>query len=351
MRDGQTWPVIFSTGYNNPGTVDAYSLYPVANPQYSPPMQTYWHQIGSNLLHSQNTGAILSAATSSDGRVGAVVRDRFNNNDLYNLAVVGSSSSGFGSTMSGVKAIDFSSTGTLIKGTMNTIPGWLAPSTLVDIAVSPMGDLGAIDKGGYYYQKIAWTGQWGAQTYLDLPDSPSHADLAMDSLGRPHVVSTLNTGDGPFLVASDFDLINEQWTSQTLNTFPVSTYLGATVAADSLGGVGAAWVENEGTYGALKYAYSDGSGGWNVSEVTTGVYNSLTMNYENLPPDQRVGLAFDANDFPVISFVAEGGYGSSIWLAYDPVAVPEPSTLLLAASGVLMLLVAGKSRLRRLLDK
>ena len=59
MGDGQTWPVIFSQ--DNSSFVQAYSLYPVINPQ----TQTYWQQIGSNLLYNPGNG-ILSAASSSD---------------------------------------------------------------------------------------------------------------------------------------------------------------------------------------------------------------------------------------------------------------------------------------------
>jgi hypothetical protein len=50
-----------------------------------------------------------------------------------------------------------------------------------------------------------------------------------------------------------------------------------------------------------------------------------------------VGLDFDAENYPVISFLAStsGGWGSTadIWIAYDPIVVPEPSAVVLAAAG------------------
>ena len=64
------------------------------------------------------------------------------------------------------------------------------------------------------------------------------------------------------------------------------------------------------------------------------------LSYEDIPSEQTPGLAFDANDFPVISFVTNT---NQIWMAYDPV-IPEPSTALLLVSG---LLVVGFSRRRR----
>jgi hypothetical protein len=343
MRDGRTWPVIFSPSLTGPG-ISAYSLYPVLNPSMTMMQPTYWHQVGSNLLYSSSgSDSILSAATSSDGRVGAVARY----NDYFadqSAAVIGGSRIGFGAAMSGVRAIDFDSQGNLVKGTANTIPMTLFSGRLVDIAVSPMGDLGAIDDQGYYYQKMSWTGSWGRFAGLQ---PTVHADLAMDSLGRPHVVSQSPSTGG--LIASDFDVMGGTWTSQILASSISSIYFGATVAADSRGNIGAAWVQDVGGAFAVEYAQK-GKDGWFTHEVTTGVYNPWYGGCDSVASQQRVGLAFDANDFPVISFVAGSG---NIWLAYDPPStVPEPCSLMLLATGaVVTLLIAGKSRLRRLLGK
>lgn len=343
MRDGKTWPVIFSYDYYSPNSVSAYSLYP-AGVSPSLPISSYWHQIGGGLLanYSGGSNGILSAATSPMGSIGAVTRSLDFLDSYGSLAVVGSSTTGWGASMSGVRAIDFNTQGGLVKGTLGTIassPSGSSPVAIVDIAVSPTGEIGVVDQEGYYYQKMAWTGAWGATKINQT--ATAFSDLAMDSLGRPHVVSSLGTSA---LVASDFDVMSGCWTSQTLGA---STMLGATVAADDLGGVGAAWVQDFGSgYGKLMYAYKkDALTGWATHEVTAGLSAS-----DLVTPNQRVGLAYDANDFPVISFVTGCG---NICLAYDPpTAVPEPSSLvLLAVGGMFMLLVVGKSRVRRLLGK
>jgi len=83
------------------------------------------------------------------------------------------------------------------------------------------------------------------------------------------------------------------------------------------------------------YAYNDGVNGWDITGVTT----DFELDW------QRVGLAFDANDVPVISFLAGTGSTRQIFLAYDPVATPEPSTmLLLAAAGATWLAVRRSRR-------
>ncbi|MEN6367031.1 MAG: PEP-CTERM sorting domain-containing protein [Thermoguttaceae bacterium] len=344
MRDGQAWPVIFAIDATDGGSVNAYSLYSTANSLTG----TFWHQIGKNLFPTMGTSS-LSAATSSTGQIGVVVNSRMSGTS--SAAVVGSSSTGFGASMPGVMAIAFDSHGNLIKGTADTLPSSFCPGNLLDIATSPTGDLGAIDDTGRYYQRLAWTGKWtGGDTFK--PQSTNYlcnADLAMDSLGRTHIVGSYDTANGMQLIASDFDIING-WTTQTL-TSSDGLYFGATLAADSLGGVGAAWVQSSGSCTELMYAYKDGGDGWTIREVTTGLWNSNLMNWENVQPSQKVGLAFDANDLPVISFLAGSGWGNNnIYLAYDPVSAPEPSTLLmLAAAGTLWF--ARKSWLRRALGK
>ena len=101
------------------------------------------------------------------------------------------------------------------------------------------------------------------------------------------------------------------------------------------------------------YAYENGNGVWRTNPVTESVFNTYTNSMDSLISGQRVGLAFDANNYPVISFVAGGSTdGNSIYLAYDPTVVPEPSTLaLLAAGGALLLSAAGRLRRRRLAGK
>jgi hypothetical protein len=114
--------------------------------------------------------------------------------------------------------------------------------------------------------------------------------------------------------------------------------VGVSIAGDSKGGVGAAWVQYNQSKGAqLMYAYKDGNNDWYSQVITSSIYNPISGS---LFMAQRAGLAFDANDLPVISFVA----GGKIWVAYDPVTVPEPSVMLLLASGGMFVLL---SRLKK----
>ena len=350
MRDGGVWPVIFS--YDGTYNVQAYSLYPVLNAQMSQP--TYWHEIGTDLLKgSSSYQYTLSAATSPSGGFGGVLQE-FSASTIsgtdYSSAIVGSSSGGFAPAMAGVRAIAFDSAGGLVTATVNTIPSIASSGgAAMGIAVSPAGDLGAIDNHGNYYEKGTLLGGWQSSS-LGLTN-PFTSCVAMDSDGRPHVVGeALNNSSVPSLIASDFNVISGAWQETTLVSD--ATVLGfgpPTIAADGKGGVGVAWVEAfSSAPPELMYAYENGSSGWAVNEVTASAYNPYLKTSEYLC-EQQVGLAFDANNYPVISFLGTSG---SIYLAYDPVVVPEPSTLaLLAAGGVLMLAAAGWSWRRRLAGK
>jgi hypothetical protein len=346
MRDGQIWPVVFSETQNQ---LQAYSLYPVTNPTVP---NTNWFQIGTNLLQDPSAG-LLSAATSPDGRFGAVLRRA--SGTTGGQAIVGASPGGFGSTVSDVQAIDFDKYGNLIKGTASTLPvvGGVIPGTLIDIAASPTGDLGAVDSNLRYYQKIAMAGVWGftdLKQAVGVPYLADSVDLAMDSVGRPHIVGM----SGSALIATDFDVATGLWKTQTLaNNMASSPFaFGATVASDSRGRVGAAWVEPSSlgsANGSLMYAYKDGSKDWVTQTVAT--YITLPRTTEQFPIKsvQGVGLAFDAENLPVISFT---GADNKIWVAYDPLSpiasVPEPCTLLILASGgIFMLVTIGKSKWRR----
>ena len=96
-----------------------------------------------------------------------------------------------------------------------------------------------------------------------------------------------------------------------------------TMTADREGGVGLAYI-NSG--GQLAYLHNDGSGLW-ASEL---VMNFETGMYVESNPTLGVGLAFDVQNNPVISYK---DYESGLSLAYDPVAVPEPATMALFILG------------------
>ena len=76
------------------------------------------------------------------------------------IAAIGSSQTGFTSPMSYVYGIDFDEQGNLITCTPSTVPGML--SIPVDIAVSPMGDIGVLDAAFNYYQYSPLLENWDA---------------------------------------------------------------------------------------------------------------------------------------------------------------------------------------------
>ncbi|MBN2475586.1 MAG: hypothetical protein JXB62_13320 [Pirellulales bacterium] len=334
MRDGRVWPVIFTGGAGQ--TLDAYSLYPTMNPQTG----TFWHQIGGDLLNYSQQGSVvsgpLSAATSPDGRIGVVVGSASAPSDRC-AAVLGAPATGFGSPIYGVRSIDFDAEGNLIAGQDTILPPPYGPVPLVDLAVSPFGDRGMIDDNMYYWHEIGWApGGWVGPVDLRqfgpqlIPDS---MDLTFDSLGRPHVLGTnASTTD---LISYDFDVRSGLWTFQVVASSPGGYLWEPAVAVDSQGRMGAAWVQDPGTGPVeLKYAYQSAAGDWVSTTVASQVTDPLHGFQDYVIPQQIVGLSYDYNDFPVISFAAGTG---TVWLAYDPpapVSVPEPWSLVLLAMGV-----------------
>jgi hypothetical protein len=342
MRDGKVWPVVFAPVNNQ---LQAYSLYPVQSLP-SNYLQSNWFQIGTNLM-PVSPNSFLSAATSSDGRFGAVVR---NSGSMPSTAIVGASPSGFGSVLTNVQAIDFDKNGNLLKGTPTTLAATgVSTGTLIDIAASPTGDIGVIDSNSVYYQKIAMAGVWGGFDLKSLGFGtmpPDSLDLAIDSKGRPHVIGQSQTS----LVAFDFNIPTGQWTMQTLATpMQISLLSGATLAVDDKGGVGAAWVEPNllgSSYGSLMYAYKNGTEDWSVQTVTTSVLNPKSSTAIPIKALQSVGLTFDADNLPVISFTGNDG---GVYVAYDPVSViatvPEPASIVLVLCGIFgMIFVARKAK-------
>jgi len=74
----------------------------------------------------------------------------------------------------------------------------------------------------------------------------------------------------------------------------------------------------------LMYAYKPRDGAWAMHPVTSSVSVPLSIGAslftEPVRAQTRVGLDFDANDLPVISFLGASG---RVYLAYDPVIPPN----------------------------
>ncbi len=304
MRNGGAFPVIF----DNDSTVRAYTLLPVNNPFSG----TNWHEIGNGLFSS--SGGPIRASSSSAGSVAV-------SNDMN--SAVSTPPGGSFVSLPGIGATTFDSGGNLVTATFDTVSAAIGfpDSGIHDIAVSDFGNVAAISSGtgfGDYYQFSPITGVWGQAT---LPTSfeASRGSVTFDTNDVPHIVST----DGAEVQALDFDATTGQWVSTILdNNASFSQVI--SIAADSTGTVGTAWVDND---GVLHHAYKSGLDPWATTAVTSDVVSG------------SVGIAYDYNDFPVIAYTDSPT--GNLFLAYDPPVTlqsPEPATLafVVLAGGALL---------------
>lgn len=140
-------------------------------------------------------------------------------------------------------------------------------------------------------------------------------DMTLSSNDVPYVAYV----DNGHLKACSYDVHSGSWMFSSLDYIGSDNFC---MATDGEGGVGLAYVTDN---DMLKFIFNDGSG-WRLGEELTAA------DYHT-----QVGLAFDDEDNPVISY----GNGGDVWIAYDPVVVPEPATLGLLLIGGIM---AGRKR-------
>lgn len=342
MGDSKSWPVVFSLSSGST-QAQAYALTPVRNPMTN----TNWNQIGTNIL--SGTG-MLSAKSSIDGRVGASVTTASPFYYQTGSAIVGRRTTGFSTPISNVQGLAFDEAGTLITASVDTLAGsGISLPTVQSIAASAFGSIGVLTSSNgllSYYEKTPLTG-WSSAvvtsgTFLG-------ADLAIDTIGRPFVTYSPWLGGSYGVAASYFDIMSGQWKSSTFNVPGMSSPVTPTIAADGIGGIGVAWMATVSGSNSLMYAYKNGVKDWAIHTVTSFSVSSGTSS-NTLLSQQRVGLDFDAQDWPVISFLANSSsFGSTadIWIAYDPIVVPEPSAVMLAAVGFLGVCYAARRKRAR----
>jgi hypothetical protein len=305
MRNGMAWPVIFSdtTPYA------AYTLFPAGGKSGG----ASWQPFGPSGLFK--TGYRLRTASSPDGRVACVSNDSPGGQIMPLSGSVTIPSGGWISLPANTKAVAFDRNGALYTATYNSVSAGpkFTGTNIVDVAVSPAGDIGVIDSSRKYWQYSPWVGSW-LSTTVPFPQPnppvtlrPESMDLTFDSLSRPHVVGGSSTG----IYAFDFSIISGSWTTTMLGTTGnSSTYLA--LAANNKAQVATAWVD---TTGSLVYAYKEDNAAWSSTIVSGSAYAG----------QKQVGIAYDYADLPVLSYV--GASPKTIMLAYDPVAAPEPGSL------------------------
>jgi len=314
MRGGYVWPVVF--GQNKAGLL----------------LPTGWHEVPIDLGESPR------AISSPTGDVAA-----WSGGDAVVLSATGV-------TQLTADALAYDKQGRLWKVERDDQTGYLRAgflgsggwsylpditeyaSGLVSIAVAVSGEVGVVTSQSgqmYYHHYSALLGSWTRSESLTdfgapwLPD-PS---LVFDSRSIPHI---LGQDDAKTAHAYRYDVVFGQWRAATL---PFGTFVDGDIlplAAASDGTVGTAFVSGDELY----YAYRELDGlGWSAVQLPTG---GPLPTSGPMPAQASAGLAYDYNGIPVIAYVAAGT--NNIWLAYDPVQVPEPATAgLLALGGIALL--------------
>jgi hypothetical protein len=298
MRGGSAWPVIAS---NQPDSI--LSLFP-----------TGWHQVGPTSAFSN--AYVLRAANSPDGRVAFTGLEANGRIIAPNGAV--------SSLSSNVIAASFDNTGNLytaqVSGGSNySVTG--APAytgqRMIDIDISPFGEIGVIDENYIYHQYSTATGWTLVESFMSYSVDTDSMDLEFDSFGRPHVLGL----DGASIVAYDFDTTTGDWSETILAN---GIYRSSALAASEDGKVGTSWVDQ---FGNLQFSYKDDLAPWSTSFVTS---NADSFN--------AVGVSYDYDNLPVIAYTHSNT--GNLWLAYDPIIpAPEPASLsallILSAGGLL----------------
>lgn len=319
MRNAEAWPVVISDASSSGGYGAAATLFSAGGTVGAP--SGSWQNIGTGFF--SNLPSRLRAASSPDGRVAFAAADT---SGIGLGGRVSSTAGGWGSLPAGTKAVAFDSHGTLYTATNSSVSGvgGYAGNPIVDMSVSPFGEVGVVSADMKFWQFSAWLGTWSSTSLPSVGSSPltESMDVEYDSLGRPHVVATVNNT----LVAWDFSTVTGTWAATT-----IATNLGgsprATLAANDNGTVGTAWVDSS---GMLIYAYKHDLDNWATSVVTNTGFAS----------GGQVGVTYDYADLPVLAYRSSNN--SSINVAYDPVVVPEPADLSLI--GVAATLLARRSR-------
>ena len=300
MRGGDVWPVIFSPE-------DSVALLP-----------TGWASVGDGLV--QNPPLAASSPTGEVAAWSGRAADP-------RLAVVSSPS---GWQTCEADTVTFDDQGRLWRANDGRVSyldagGWnylpdLPGETSSKIALAVSGEeVGVVTvmNGLFYYHYSPLVGSWEQSPNLlsggtTIGNKPS---LVFDDNAVPHILGVASDR----AVAYDFCVQTGQWQSTNLpGTSDLSVPL--PLDHDGAGTVGTAYVSGESLY----YAYNTDNTTWMVTTIPAGADGSSE------PQDFGVGLAYDYEGLPVVAYT---GDNNVMWLAYDPIIVPEPLTAALLAVG------------------
>lgn len=333
MGGSKSWPVVFAPS----GTSPLYTQTLALGAFRSPITNTYWTNRGQ-IYTAWGTNPILTAKSTALGQIGFSMTSTYASGT--SAAYIGTRESGLTEITNGAFGLAVNSKQQLVAPNANWLAGsGVAVAAARGVALDPWDNLGltvadpASSSSLAYFEKNSQSG-WQSVTlgYTTMFSSNYYADLAYDGSGSP-VIAYHNANT---VSAANFDIRSGQWQSVSLGVGGQgSASLFPTVATDSKGGVGVSWVATSGS-ATLMYAYKPRDSGWKVYPVTSSI--SVPLVYggglvtEPLRPQTRVGLDFDANDLPVISFMGNSG---RVYIAYDPVLTPSnvPDTIRAVGDG------------------
>ncbi len=167
------------------------------------------------------------------------------------------------------------------------------------------------------------TGQWyGAEVRGGFSPVPTTRVSIEFGLNDRVGIGVLDAGG---VSVSSFDIQAGEWDTSWL-AGGVSSM--SSLVYNSLGQPALAYIKPGVSNLEVHYAIYD-TGGWVDSVLPAGVDPVTGLDVTPIAPNASVALAFDAEDLPVIAYKAQ----SALVLAYDPVIVPEPLSLLLLLLG------------------
>lgn len=172
------------------------------------------------------------------------------------------------------------------------------------------------DGGGMIYGvRGSSTGnQWQFSQPVSSINPEGLIDMAMTENDVPYIFYP----QGGFLKYAVYSRQTGDWSTNMLDMLFGQTFC---AVADNQGGIGVAYISDNGR--TLSFVSTDGDGSWSGPDRLSCP--------EGIRYDRGLGLTFDGDNNPVISYADGGG---ETWIAYDPV-VPEPATIgLLAAGGL-----------------
>lgn len=149
-------------------------------------------------------------------------------------------------------------------------------------------------------------------------------DLELTSNDIPFIAY----GDGSMLNYATYDRIHGQWQTGLIDFMMDNNFC---MASDQQGGIGIAYITETPVASRLGFAYTDGSGLWETELLPMDIFDEFgsPIDFLNISSWDGIGLAFDNDNNPVISFSNNG----ETWIAYDPMVVPEPATCFLLLLG------------------